>query len=44
MVEAIEHLFPGVRLGIAPSIENGFYYDIDFGDYKLTEDDLAKIE
>ena len=44
MAEAIEDLFPGVRLGIGPSIENGFYYDIDFGDYKLTEDDLAKIE
>ena len=44
MAEAIEDLFPGVRLGIGPSIENGFYYDIDFGDYKLTDDDLAKRE
>jgi len=44
MAEAIEDLFPGVRLGIGPSIENGFYYDIDFGEHKVTEDDLAKIE
>ena len=44
MAEAVEDLFPGVRLGIGPSIENGFYYDIDFGDYKVTDDDLARIE
>ncbi len=44
MAEAVEDLFPGVRLGIGPSIENGFYYDIDFGDYKVTDEDLARIE
>ncbi|MGP1460809.1 MAG: threonine--tRNA ligase [Bacteroides sp.] len=44
MAEAIEDLFPGVRLGIGPSVENGFYYDVDFGDYKVTEEDLVKIE
>lgn len=44
MAEAIEDLFPGVRLGIGPSIENGFYYDIDFGEQKITEEDLSKIE
>jgi len=44
MAEAIEDLFPGVKFGIGPSIENGFYYDIDFGDYKVTEEDLARIE
>ena len=44
MAEAIEDLFPGVRLGIGPSIENGFYYDVDFGEHKVTDEDLAKIE
>ncbi|MFW5887052.1 MAG: threonine--tRNA ligase, partial [Bacteroidota bacterium] len=44
MAEAIEILYPGVKLGIGPSIENGFYYDIDFGDHVLTEKDLPKIE
>ena len=44
MAEAIEDLFPGVKFGIGPSIENGFYYDIDFGDYKITEEDLSRIE
>ena len=33
MAEAIELLYPGVKFGIGPDIENGFYYDIDFGDY-----------
>ena len=44
LAEALEELYPGIRLGIGPSIENGFYYDIDFGDYKVTEEDLPKIE
>lgn len=44
MAEAIEDLFPSVKFGIGPSIENGFYYDIDFGDYKVAEEDLARIE
>ena len=44
MAEAIEQLYEGVKFGIGPSIENGFYYDIDFGDKVLTEDDLVKIE
>ncbi len=44
MAEAIEDLFPDVRLGIGPSIENGFYYDVDFGEHKVTDEDLAKIE
>jgi threonyl-tRNA synthetase len=44
MAEAIEQLFPGVKFGIGPDIENGFYYDIDFLDYKITEEDLKKIE
>lgn len=44
MAEAIEQLYPGVKFGIGPDIENGFYYDIDTGDITLTEADLEKIE
>jgi threonyl-tRNA synthetase len=44
MAEAIESLYPGVKLGIGPSIENGFYYDIDFGDHSISDNDFPKIE
>ncbi len=44
MAEAIEAIFPGTKFGIGPSIENGFYYDIDMGDHSLTADDLKKLE
>lgn len=44
MAEAIESLYPGVKFGIGPSIENGFYYDIDFDKYSISEEDLPKIE
>lgn len=44
MAEAIEQLYEGVKFGIGPSIENGFYYDVDFGTNVITEEDLAKIE
>ncbi len=44
MAEAIELLYPGVKFGIGPDIENGFYYDIDFLDYDISEKDLIKIE
>ena len=44
MAEAIEMLYPGVKFGIGPDIENGFYYDIDFLDYDISEKDLVKIE
>ncbi len=44
MAEAIEMLYPGVKFGIGPDIENGFYYDIDFGDYDISEKDFPKIE
>lgn len=44
MAEAIEQLYPGVKFGIGPDIENGFYYDIDTGDLTFTEADLAAIE
>lgn len=44
MAEAIELLYPGVKFGIGPDIENGFYYDIDFMDYEISEKDFPKIE
>ena len=47
MAAAIKNLYAAtttVRFGIGPAIENGFYYDIDFGDLKLTDADLPKIE
>jgi len=44
MAETIEKLYPGVKFGIGPNIENGFYYDIDFGDYAISENDFGKIE
>jgi threonyl-tRNA synthetase len=45
LAEALESLYPGIKFGIGPAIENGFYYDVDPGDGKLiTETDLAAIE
>ena len=44
MAEAIEFYYPGVKLAIGPPIKNGFYYDVDFMDYDIHEDDLVKIE
>ncbi|MBR6878460.1 MAG: threonine--tRNA ligase [Bacteroidales bacterium] len=44
MAAAIESLYEGVKFGIGPSVDNGFYYDIDTGDITLTEADLEKIE
>lgn len=44
MAEALEQLFPGIKFGIGPSIETGFYYDVDSGDRQLTESDLKQIE
>jgi threonyl-tRNA synthetase len=44
MAEAIEAYFPGTKFGIGPAIDHGYYYDIDLGDKKLTEEDLEKLE
>jgi len=44
MAEALESLYPGMKFGIGPAIENGFYYDVDPGDRIITEADLAAIE
>ena len=44
MAEALEALYPGIKFGIGPAIDNGFYYDVDLGDRTITEADLKKIE
>ena len=44
MAEALEDLFPGVKFGIGPAVENGFYYDVDLGGRQLTDADFPKIE
>ena len=44
LAHAIKHLYPNAKFWVGPVIENGFYYDIDLGDEKVTIDDLPKIE
>lgn len=44
MAEALEQLYPGIKFGIGPSIETGFYYDVDPGERNITESDLKQIE
>ena len=44
MAEAIQQLFPHVKFGIGPAIENGFYYDVDGGEAPIKESDLPLIE
>jgi len=44
MAQSIKELFPGVRLTIGPAINNGFYYDVDLGNHKISESDFEKIE
>src|SRR5574344_39031 len=44
LAAAIEELYPGAQFGIGPSIENGFYYDIDFQNYEISSEDFPKIE
>jgi len=44
MATAVLELYPKVKFGIGPSIENGFYYDFDFGKVKLSDEDLPKIQ
>ena len=44
LAEALQELYPGVKFGIGPAIENGFYYDIDPGEHSLTAADFPKIE
>ncbi|BAV06333.1 threonyl-tRNA synthetase [Filimonas lacunae] len=44
MAEAVESLFPGAKFWVGPALDKGFYYDIDLGDRKMSEDDLAVLE
>ena len=44
MAEAVESVFPGVKFWVGPALDKGFYYDMDLGDRKLTEEDLAVLE
>ena len=44
MAEALETLYPGVKFGVGPAVETGFYYDVDLGDRQITESDLKAIE
>ena len=44
LAEALEALYPGIKFGIGPAIETGFYYDVDFGDREFSSDDFKKIE
>ena len=44
MAEALEAIYPGIKFGIGPSIDNGFYYDIDFGSQEFDAADLEKVE
>ncbi|KAA3633302.1 MAG: threonine--tRNA ligase [Bacteroidetes bacterium] len=44
MAEALEALFPGIKFGAGPATDTGFYYDVDPGDYKISQEDFPKIE
>ena len=44
MAQALQELFPGVTLTIGPAIDRGFYYDVDFGEHKVTDADFKSIE
>ena len=44
MAEALEALYPGIKFGIGPPVETGFYYDVDFGDQEFDSADLGKVE
>lgn len=44
LAEAVEATFPGVKFWVGPAIEKGFYYDMDLGDQKITEENLAQLE
>src|SRR5690554_7865265 len=44
LAQALEELYPGIKLTIGPAIENGFYYDVDFGETTITDKDLIAVE
>ena len=41
---AVQRLWPDAKFGVGPTVDNGFYYDIDLGDVKISEANFAKIE
>ena len=44
MAQALQEMYPGIKLTIGPAIKNGFYYDVDLGEHKISETDFGKIE
>lgn len=44
MAEAVEATYPGVKFWVGPSLDKGFYYDMDLGDHKITDEDLLVLE
>ncbi len=44
LAQALQDLYPGIKLTIGPAIENGFYYDVDFGEHKISDSDFKKVE
>lgn len=44
MAEALEAVYPGIKFGTGPATDNGFYYDVDPGEHKISSDDFPKIE
>src|SRR5690554_6578281 len=44
LAQALEEIYPGVKLTIGPAIENGFYYDVDFGEHSISDKDLKAVE
>ncbi len=44
LAQALQELYPGIKLTIGPAIENGFYYDVDFGENKISDNDFKKVE
>ena len=44
LAQALEELYPGIKLTIGPAIDNGFYYDVDFGEHAISEKDFPAIE
>ena len=44
MAEALEEFYPGIKFGIGPPVEHGYYYDVDLGEHSISSDDFPKIE
>ena len=44
LAQVLEEFYPGIKLTIGPAIKNGFYYDVDLNNHKISDDDFLKIE